>query len=367
MKEYYKVLGVDKTASQEDIKKAFRSLAHQFHPDKPTGNADKFKEINEAYQVLGDESKRKQYDQFGSDFSNSQNFGGASGFDFSGFQGFSGNQGNVNFDFGDLGDLGGMFGDMFGFGGGRSGGPRVIRGEDIEVKLNLEFKEAIFGITNELELNLQRQCKTCVGTGGEPNSKKITCSTCKGSGQVASMRRTILGQVQSISACSACDGQGSYYEKKCHVCSGQGRVKTNEKIKFDIPAGIDNGMTMKLTGKGNAGPNNGPAGDLFVKISVKLDQHFNREDENIFSTEEIPFSLAVFGGKVEVLTVDGKETLKIPSGTASGTEFVLKGKGAAKFQRSGRGDHYVTVHVAVPKDLNREQREMLRKMEELGL
>lgn len=364
-KDYYKILNVSKSSSPDEIKKGFRTLAHQFHPDKPTGNADKFKEINEAYQVLGDEQKRKQYDQYGSDFSNGGGFGGASGFDFSGFQqGFGGQGGNVNFDMGDLGE---MFGDMFGFGGGRSAGPRVIRGEDVEVRMNLEFKEAIFGITKELNLSLQRQCKTCVGTGGEPNSKKITCTTCKGSGQVASMRRTILGQVQSISACSACDGQGSYYEKKCHACGVQGRVKSNETIKFDIPAGIDNGMTMKLTGKGNAGPNNGPSGDLYVKITVKQDDHFNREDENIFSIEEIPFSLAVFGGKTNVLTVDGDDTLKIPSGTASGTEFVIKGKGAAKFQRHGRGDHFVTIHVAVPKDLTREQKEGLKRLEGLGL
>lgn len=361
-KDYYSILGVAKGASQDEIKKAFREKAHLYHPDKPTGNDAKFKEANEAYQVLGDEQKRKQYDQFGSD-AGQGGFGGASGFNWQDFA--QGQAGGMNFDVNDLGDL---FGDFFGMGGrSASRGPKVYRGEDIQVNLALQFKESVFGVKKEVSIDLFCQCETCFGTGGEKGSEQITCSVCKGSGQIVTMKKTFLGTVQSVASCATCEGRGKYYEKKCKLCHGSGRTKKRQNITLDIPAGIEPGMTIKMNGKGNIGQLNGPAGDLYLEIDVVPDLRFVRRNDNILTKIEIPFSMAVLGGKIDVETMDGKESQKIPVGMVSGTEFTIKGKGVPRFQRSGRGDMIITVQVKVPKDLTREQRELLKQLEEAGL
>lgn len=360
-KDYYNILGVAKSASADEIKKAFRTKAHEYHPDKPGGNNDKFKEINEAYQVLGDEQKRQQYDQYGSDFSG-QNFGGASGFNWNDFAQGGFQQGNANFDMGDLGDL---FGDFFG--GGRSTQRRTYRGEDVEMNLSLDFREAVYGVTKKVSLNLQNKCDKCEGTGGEPNSELITCKTCNGSGQVISVKKTVFGNIQSASACGTCEGRGKYYEKKCTKCGGRGRTAGIRTIAVEIPAGIENGTTVKIIGQGNAGPYQSQAGDLYLTVQVKADPTFQRKGATIFTTEKIPFSLAVMGGKIEVKTIDGQESLKIPSGTPSNTVFTLRNAGAPRFQRNGRGDHEVTVIVDIPKNTTKDQKEILKKLEDAGL
>jgi molecular chaperone DnaJ len=354
-KDYYNTLGVNKNSSAEEIKKAFRALAHKHHPDKAGGNAEKFKEINEAYQVLGDPKKRQKYDQFGS-----AAFEGSQGFPGGGFGGFS--QGGVNFDFGniDLNDLGDMFGSAFGFGGGRrSQGP--ARGRDLETDLTLTFEESVFGVSKDVTLTRTENCERCGGIGAEPGANMKTCDVCGGAGYQTRVQRTILGVMQTKVACQACDGDGEIPEKRCSSCNGSGVERKKKTLTVDVPSGVENGNTLRLHGQGEA-VKGGQNGDLYIRLRVKSDSRFERHGDSILSSTSIGFTKAALGGTVDVETVDGKVELKIPAGTQSETEFRLRGKGVQI--RGRRGDHIVTVRVETPKSLSRKQKELL---EELGL
>jgi len=354
-KDYYKILGVSKSATAEEIKKAFRELAHKYHPDKNGGNADQFKEINEAYQVLGNPEKRQQYDQFGTTFESAQGQGGFSGFD--GFRDFSGFANG--FDMGDLGEMFG-FGDIFG--GGRKKG-RTSRGRDIEVEMRIDFREAIFGAEKILEMYKPSICKNCGGSGADPKSKVVSCANCGGAGRVQAVQRTFLGNIQTVVTCDKCNGAGKIPEKECSVCHGKGVGRDNQKLKIKIPAGIDDGETIKLSGEGEAAEHGGKSGDLFVTMRVMQDREFKRKKDDILSRVNINFREAALGDKIEVETLEGKIKLTIPSGTQSGQIFRLKGKGVPHLNSYGRGDQLVEVIVVTPTNLNKRQKELL---EELG-
>lgn len=358
-KDYYNILGVNKSASHDEIKKAFRKRAHEHHPDKTGGNEAKFKELNEAYQVLGNEKKRAQYDQFGSAFEHGQAGGGAQG--FGGFSGFS--EGfNINMD--DLGDMFGGFGDIFGFGGGgRSrGGRRAARGSDLQVALTIEFSEAVFGAEKEIRINKTVQCDRCNGQGAEPGAKVETCKTCGGRGKTTRVQRTIFGQMQVEMGCSDCEGEGKKYDKKCSKCHGRGTAREEVNLKIKIPAGIDDGGAIRLSEQGEAGEKGAAAGDLYLQIKVKKDARFEREGDDIHSNVYISFTQAALGDKIEVETVDGPITMKIPEGMESGTVFRLRGHGMPNVQGRGKGDHLVEVKIKTPRNLNRKQKEMLREL-----
>ncbi len=370
-KDYYNILGIGKNASQDEVKKAFRKMAHQYHPDKVNGNEAKFKEVNEAYQVLGDTKRRAQYDQYGSAFENARAGGGFSGFegfrDFAGFaNGFSAKEGptsgwSVNID--DLGDIFSGFGDIFG-GAGRRTATQTERGNDIQAILTVDFKEAVFGAEKEISLQKAVTCDRCQGKQGEPGSKITNCKICGGSGRITRVQRTILGNLQVQTTCSDCRGEGKTYDELCKKCHGPGVVKDTIKLKVKIPAGIDEDEIIRLSGQGEAGQKGAPAGDLYIKVRVKPDIRFEREGDTIKSQIEISFTQAVLGDKIEIKTVHGPVKLKIPAGTQSGTVFKLRGKGVPRLQGSGQGDHFVTVNVQVPKDLTKKQKQQLR---ELGL
>ena len=356
-KDYYNTLGVNKNASQDEIKKAFRKLAHEHHPDKKSGDEAKFKELNEAYQVLSDSKKRSQYDQFGSAFQNGQ-AGGAQG--FGGFSDFSGGF-NVNMD--DLGDIFGGLGDVFGFGGGQSSrSQRARRGQDIQVLLAINFNEAVFGAEKEISLKKTVKCSKCQGEGKEPGTEVITCKTCGGKGRIIRVQRTILGNMQVQATCEACGGEGKIFKEKCSACRGAGLVQQIVNLKVKIPAGIDNNETIRLTGQGEAAAKGAQAGDLYLKIRVNSDRRFERDGVNIKSRAEIIFSQAALGDKIEVVTVDGLVDLKIPEGTQSGKIFILRDKGVPYLNSRGRGNHLVEVIVKTPTSLSRKQKELLREL-----
>jgi len=357
-KDYYKILGVNKGAQPDEIKKAFRKLAHQYHPDKKGGDEAKFKEINEAYQVLGDAKKRSQYDQFGSAFENAQAGGGFSGFE--GFRDFSGftNGFDVNMD--DLGDIFGGIGDIFGFGGGRA--KRAKRGRDIQTTLAIEFNEAVFGATKEVNLKKTVVCSQCNGTGAEPGAKINTCQNCGGSGKEIKIQRTILGNIQVQTTCSACQGEGRSYSKKCSKCSGLGVAEELVKLNIKIPAGIDNGETIRLTGQGEAGQKGASVGDLYIEIRVNPDKRFVRNGDNILAKAYITFTQAALGDKIDISTIDGEVKLKIPAGTQSGTTFNLRGRGVANLQSRRRGNHLVEVIIKTPTNLSRKQKQELKDL-----
>ena len=355
-KDYYNILGVNKSASADEVKKAFRKKAHECHPDKPGGNEAKFKELNEAYQVLSDQKKRSQYDQYGQTFEQAQNGGGG----FSGFSGFDGFSSNINMD--DLGDILGGFGDIFGFSGQGGRGQRVQRGSDIEVTLNLEFSEAVFGVEREISLKKNITCLRCKGSGAEPGSGSETCSTCKGSGRVLKMQRTILGNVQVQSVCPTCHGEGKIIKEKCHQCKGHGIMSEVVKLSIKIPAGINNGESIRYSGQGEAAPKGGQTGDLYIRVRVNQDKRFARQGYDILSMLEINVGLAALGGHIEIQTVDGPVDLKIPEGTQSGRVIRLKDKGVPHLNGRGRGDHLVEVIVKTPTGLSRKQKDALKEL-----
>jgi len=366
--DFYKILGVSKGASDDEIKKAYRKLAHKHHPDKQGGDEAKFKEINEAYQVLSDKSKRQQYDQFGST-SGSGGFsaqgGPASGWDFSGFQ-QGGGQG-FNFDFGSEG-----FEDIFSdiFGGSFGGGGRRTRakaGQDIQVDVEISFEEMVKGAERKIKLRKSVVCDVCHGSGGEPESKEDTCPTCHGSGKVQKMSQSFFGTVSQVIICPTCQGKGKSYSKKCHKCNGDGRVKEEQVIDIQIPAGIQNDQTVSLQGQGEAGEIGARSGDLYVNVHVAPHKHFVREKDDITSKEEITFSQAVLGDKIEVETIEGKMTMKIPSGTQSGDMFRIKEKGVPHLQKRGRGDQLVKIIVNIPKHLSREQKDLMERLKQIGI
>lgn len=352
-KDYYNILGVAKGASQDEIKSAFRKKAHEHHPDKG-GDAEKFKEINEAYQVLGNPEKRQQYDQFGSAFQNGQ---------AGGFQGGYGyGNGGFNMDFEDLGDLFGGFGDIFGFGGGRTA-KRQARGRDLEMNITLDFSETVFGTEKEVSFTKNITCRHCHGNGAEPGSKVDICPACHGSGRVSHVQRTILGNIQTQSACSTCNGEGKTYSQKCSRCGGSGLERDNVKIKVKIPAGIAEGESVRLSGQGEAGEKSAPAGDLYLRIAVRAHRRFRRDGYDIRSEETISIRQAILGDKIDVETAYGPLKLKIPEGTQSGTIFKLKEKGFPRLHSRGQGDHYVEIKVKIPSGLTRKQKELLEEMD----
>ena len=354
-KDYYNVLGVSKGASQDEIKKVFRELAHKCHPDKQGGSAEKFKEINEAYQVLSNPEKRQQYDQFGTTFEQAQGQGGFSGFD--GFRDFSGFANG--FDMGDLGDMFG-FGDIFG--GGRKSKGRAGRGRDIEMEIEIDFREAVFGAEKVLDLYKPGVCKNCGGSGADPKSKISTCKNCGGAGRVQVVQRTFLGNIQSVASCPDCNGEGKKAERECPECRGSGVVSDSKKLKIKIPAGIDNGQTIKISGEGEAGKRGGRAGDLFITFRVRPDRELRRKGNDILSKIDLSFAQAALGEKIEIETLDGKVKLTVPAGTQSGQIFQLKGKGVPRLEGYGRGDHLVEIKVLTPTGLSRRQKELLEEL-----
>ena len=361
-KNYYDILGVSKGATDDEIKKAYRKLAHKYHPDKSGGDEAKFKEINEAYQVLSDQSKRQQYDQFGQTFEGgSAGAGGFGGFDFSGFQGFGGQNGG--FEFGGEG-FEDIFSNIF---GGNSRARRRSRGADIQVDVEISFAEMVNGTEKDIELYKRVVCDRCHGSGGEPQADMKTCPTCKGSGRVETLRRSLFGSFSQVSECPECHGEGKIYEKKCSKCGGDGRVKEEQKIKLNIPAGIADGQTMSMQGQGEAGEKGAPAGDLYINIRVLPHKKFKRRGQDILSTEFVPFSVAALGGKIEIETINGTLILKIPSGTQSGEVFRIKGAGVPELGGRGVGNQMVTVVVKVPKSLSREQKDLLEKLKNQGI
>ncbi len=349
-KDYYEILGVSKTATEEEIKKAFRKKAHEHHPDKSGGDEAKFKELNEAYQVLGNADKRSQYDRFGSAYNQAgQGFGGGAGFD-----GF-----NINMD--DLGDLFGGFGDMFGFGGKKKN--RATRGHDIQVNVQVPFMDSIFGTEKEIRFEKIGVCKRCSGTRAEPGSDTKTCSTCHGQGTVTQMQRTMFGQIQMQTACPECQGEGKIITKPCTQCRGRGLEEEKVVMTIKIPAGISDGEMIRLTGAGEAGEKGGPSGDLYVTVSVGADNRFKRQGDDIISRANISFPAAALGTSIDIITVDGPVSLKIPAGTQSGKVFMLKSRGVPRLRAKGRGDHLVEVIVKTPTDLSRKQKQLLEEFE----
>jgi molecular chaperone DnaJ len=364
-KNYYDTLGVDKNSSDDDIKKAYRKLAHKHHPDKSGGNSDKFKEINEAYQTLSDKSKRQQYDQYGRTFDQggpqAGGFGGFEGFDFSGFQQGASGQGFEGFE--------DIFSDIFGgnFGGGRRQDSRKS-GRDIQIDAEISFEEMVSGARRDVSLLRRVTCDICRGSGGEPGAKEETCPTCKGNGQVRQAVRSFFGTIEQIVTCPTCNGAGKTYSKKCHKCGGDGRVREQQKVQIDIPAGISDGQTLSMQGQGEAGERGAGSGDLYVTVHVKAHSSFQRKGNNILSTEHISFSQAVLGDKISVLTIEGRVQMKIPSGTQSGEIFRIKEKGVPQLGRSGsRGDQMVTIIVDVPKNPTRDQKKIMEELKKAGL
>ncbi|MBI5037191.1 MAG: molecular chaperone DnaJ [Candidatus Kerfeldbacteria bacterium] len=360
-KDLYEILGVAKGATQDEIKKAYRKLAHQHHPDKQGGDEAKFKEINGAYQVLSDPERRQRYDQFGSQYEQAAGARGQ-GFSWEDFaRAAGGAQGGqrVEYDFGDFGDI---FGDIFGFGrrGGR--GSRRSAGQDIQTTLTLTFREAVFGTEEVVELYKQVVCDHCQGNGAEPGAKIETCSTCGGRGQVEQVQQTILGAFRTAAVCSSCQGEGKKASKQCKQCGGDGRVRASEKIKVKIPAGIQEGESIRVSGKGEAGGRGAHPGDLYITMRVEPDPVFERKDDDILSTLEISFSQAALGDKVPVETLDGEVILKIPAGTQSGKVFRLGDKGVPHLRSRGRGDQLVTVQVVTPTKLSRKQKQLLEEL-----
>ena len=349
-RDYYEVLGVKKDASPDEVKKAFRRAAVEHHPDRG-GDETKFKEINEAYEVLKDSDKRQRYDQFGHAGVGSAGGGGDP------FAGFGGGQ-NVNFDFGDLG-LGDIFNSFFGGGGGPQSRGRQARGRDVEANIEISFEDAVFGTETDLSLNLHDNCEHCKGTTVEPGHELKTCETCKGNGQVVTVAKTIFGNIQQATVCPKCKGKGKVPEKVCSVCHGKGTQAKKQKIQLKIPAGVDDGATIRLREHGEAVAN-GPKGDLYVNIRVKPHKKFTREGDLILSEEHIGMVEAALGTKIDVQTVDGPIRMKVPAGTQSGSDFKLSNHGVPHLKGSSRGAHIVTVTVDTPTKLTKQQQQLLQ-------
>ncbi|OGH84533.1 MAG: molecular chaperone DnaJ [Candidatus Magasanikbacteria bacterium RIFOXYA2_FULL_44_8] len=361
-KDYYKILGVEKNATADEVKKAFKKLAMQHHPDRPGGDEKKFKEINEAFQVLGDADKRAKFDQFGSDFEQQGGWNGAGGSwedIMNAFRQQGGGQG-ANFDFG--GGFGDIFGDLFGGGGQSRTSRRQSRGRDIQVDVEIDFKEAAFGVEKDLNLRKQSACDVCRGTGAEPGSKMEKCGTCHGQGQVVQQQRTFMGMMQTVAACPTCQGRGEHPSKKCKHCGGDGILAKSQEVKVKIPAGIDDGQSIRLSGYGEAAPHGAGAGDLYVQVHVRQNKIFHREGFDVYAESEINFVQAVLGDKLDIDTIDGKLKIVIPEGAESGALIRLKGHGIAHINSNTRGDHYVKVKIRVPRKFSRDVR---KKLEDL--
>jgi len=350
-KDYYELLGVDKKASKDEIKKAFRNLAHKYHPDKKGGDAEKFKEINEAYSVLSDDKKRAEYDAYGRTFSGNTNQGGFNGFDFSQFT-----QGGEGFEF----DLGDIFGDMFG-----TKRKEARRGRDISIDLELSFEESIFGVERIILLNKTSTCDNCNGSGAEKGSDTMTCPTCNGKGTVREIKKSFFGQFEQVATCQTCKGSGKVPKIKCHVCHGQGILKKETEIKVKIPPGIDNGEMMRLSGAGEAIVG-GQSGDLYVKIYVKRHPLFRKDGNNLVMDLNIKLSDALLGGEQTVNTLDGDIKVKIPEGVVFGEILRVRGKGVP-FERSRRGDLLIKLNILIPKKLSKEAKKAIDQLKQEGI
>ena len=377
MSDYYDILGVSKNATQEEIKKAFHKMAHKYHPDKGGGDEKKFKEINEAYQVLANQEKRAQYDRFGRTFDEAQGQGGFAGQD--GFSWFWGNRpgADVEFDFSDLGGLGDLFEDFFGFNDNVRGKKKDIKkGTDIRVEIEISLEETLKETKKIISLRKQVLCSRCNGIGAEPGTKINECFSCRGTGQVQQVKRTFLGSVSRWTTCPECGGEGQRPEKPCNVCKGEGRIKGEEDIEIFIPAGIDSNQIIKVSGKGNAGRRGGKAGDLYVRISVKEHPVFERKGDDLYTALNINLSQSVLGADVELQTLDGsaslpqdktKILLEIPAGTESGKTVKISSKGIPHFSGRGRGDLYIKLIIKTPKKLTKKQKELFEKLKEEGI
>ena len=355
-RDYYEVLGVSRGASEDEIKKAYKKMARKYHPDRNPGDKtaeEKFKEVHEAYEVLSDADKKARYDQYGH-AGVDPNFG-AGGFG-GGFDG--------SFDFGALGDI---FGSFFGggFGGGRRTNPNAPqRGESIRMSIAISFEEAAFGCEKAVTVERYETCDTCHGNGCAPGTSPEVCPDCHGTGTVQVRRQTPMGVFATSSPCPKCGGKGRIIHQPCKDCRGSGMVRKKKTIQASIPAGIDNGQTISIRGQGNAGKNGGPAGDLLITITVRPHELFRREGTSVLCEAPITFTQAVLGAELEIPTIDGKVKYTLPEGTQSGTTFRLKGKGIPSINGRGRGDQYVTVYIETPKNLNKEQKEALKKFAE---
>lgn len=349
-RDYYEILGVDKNASEADIKSAFRRLAKKYHPDvsKEPDAAEKFKEAQEAYAVLSDADKRRQYDQYGH-AAFDQMGGGAGGFDFSGF------------DFSDI--FGDLFGSGFGFGGGRNSN-RPRKGADSLIRMNLTFDEAVFGCKKTINVNVSEECNDCHGKGGH-NEK--TCPDCHGTGTQTIEQRTMFGTFASRTTCTTCNGKGKTYETRCSVCRGTGKVNKNKDIELKVPAGVDTGNRLRLSGKGEAGINGGPNGDIYVEFSVKAHPLFERDDNDIYLTLPITITEAVLGTKKDVPTLYGNIKLTIPAGSSSGEKHRIKGKGVEDVQTGRHGDMYVILDIHIPKKISKEQKKLFEQLSKTNL
>ncbi len=366
--DYYNLLGIQKGASADDIKRAYRKLAGENHPDRG-GDAEKFKKINEAYQVLSDTQKRSQYDQYGQTFDQAQRAGGGpgAGNPFEGFGGFGGfgqgAQGGIEFDIGDI------FSDLFGGGQSRAA-ERHVRGVDLEMPLTISFEEAAFGVEKKVELERKNKCERCGGNGAEPGTKVITCPKCHGQGSIRTAQRTIFGTMQQQVVCDRCEGMGKIPETPCKECSGSGVKRSKKTVTFTVPAGIDDGQRIRITGEGEAGYRGTPPGDLYLNIRVSRSKDFKRQGADLSIEKDISFVDAALGVTLTVPTLEenGPSTvnIKIPNGTQSGKVFKVAGKGVVKLGHSGRGDLFVTVRVHIPEKLSKKQKEYLKGFEALS-
>jgi molecular chaperone DnaJ len=355
-RDYYEVLGVGKSASADEIKKAYRRLAVQHHPDRG-GDEASFREVSEAYEVLKDEPKRKRYDQFGH-----AGVGSSAASEGNPFAGFGGGAQDFSFDFGDLG-LGDIFGSFFGGAASGGGRARKNRGQDVETNVEISFEQAIFGTEINLNLTMQDVCSHCSGTTVEPGYDLKTCDNCKGSGQITNVMRTVFGNIQQAAPCPKCNGTGQIPEKICSVCHGKGTERRSQQISLKIPAGVDDGATIRLREHGEAIAH-GAKGDLYVNIRVKPHKKFTREGDLILSTEHIGMADAALGAEIDVDTVDGPVRMKVPAGTQSGTDFKLSGHGVTHLNKQSRGAHIVTLAVDTPAKLSKSQRSILESFKD---
>ena len=365
-RDYYEVLGVNKNATDDELKKAYRKLAKKYHPDANPDNKKeaeaKFKEVNEAYETLSNPQKRKMYDQFGT--ADPQGFGGAGG-PFGGQGGYYSYNGSGFDGFGDFGDLGDIFSSIFGggFGGGRNSsakrnGPR--KGADLNVRMEITFEQAFLGVEKEIVVTRDEECQKCHGTGAKPGTSPIKCPTCNGTGQVTQVQNTILGQMQTTRTCTSCHGTGEIINEPCDNCHGKGKVRKQPRIKVKIPAGIDDNQTVVLRGEGEPGTKGGPKGDLYITVKIKRHNIFTRKGNQVLCEIPITITQATLGAELEIPMVDGtKEKYKIPEGTQTGTKFTIRNKGFKAINSNSAGDFVFTVTVQTPKRLTRQQRELL--------
>ena len=352
-RDYYEVLGVDKSADDATLKKAYRKLAKKYHPDVNPGDKEaeaKFKEATEAYTILSDPEKRKQYDQFG--HAAFENGGGGAGGGFGGF----------DFNGADMGDIfGDIFGDLFGGGRSRRANNGPMKGANLRARVNITFEEAVFGCEKELEIVLKDECTTCHGTGAKPGTSPVTCPKCHGEGQVVYTQQSMFGMVRNVQTCPDCHGSGKIIKDKCTSCRGTGYTSSRKKIQVSVPAGIDNGQSIRIREKGEPGTNGGPRGDLLVEVNVARHPIFQRQDMNIFSTAPITYAQAALGGKIRINTVDGEVEYEVKPGTQTDTKIRLRGKGVPSLRNKNvRGDQYVTLVVQVPTKLSEEAKDALR-------